>query len=34
MHNEDKKMASRIGYTILLLVALMFGLIILANLIA
>ena len=31
MHIEDKQMGARIGYTVLVLVGLMFGLIILAN---
>lgn len=33
MHVEDKEMGMRIGYTVLILTGLMFGLIILANLI-
>lgn len=33
MHAEDKQMGARVGYTVLVLVALMLGLIILANLI-
>lgn len=33
MHAEDKEMGMRIGYTVLILTGLMFGLIILANLI-
>jgi len=33
MHVEDKEMGLRVGYTVLTLLGLMFGLIILANLI-
>lgn len=33
MHAEDKEMATRVGYTVLILTGLMFGLIILANVI-
>lgn len=33
MHVEDKQMGTRVGYTVLVLVGLMFGLIVLANLI-
>ena len=34
MHIEDKEMGMRVGYTVLVLVGLMFGLIILSNFIA
>ena len=33
MHVEDKEMGLRVGYTVLVLLGLMFGLIILANLV-
>lgn len=33
MHVEDKHMGARVGYTVLVLVGIMFGLIVLANLI-
>ena len=33
MHVEDKQMGTRVGYTVAILVGLMFGLIMLANLI-
>ena len=34
MHAEDRQIGSRVGYTVLVLLGLMFGLIVLANLIA
>lgn len=34
MHVEDKQISARVGYTVLILLGLMFGLIVLANLIA
>lgn len=33
MHVEDKQIGARVGYTVLILLGLMFGLIVLANLI-
>lgn len=33
MHVEDKEMGMRVGYTVLVLTGLMFGLIVLANLV-
>ena len=33
MHAEDREMGMRVGYTVLVLTGLMFGLIILANII-
>ena len=33
MHAEDRQIGSRVGYTVLVLLGLMFGLIVLANLI-
>jgi len=34
MHIEDKEMGTRIGYTVLILLGLMFALIVLANIVA